>query len=124
MYVEGLVMSLRSGHLNLKHVKCVNGVKPMRFLMVIASALFITACSKGGQLNLEPGAIKNKSEGSPFVITAQGAESLIVQQGQTPATGISGWITIGENINPQPLSSVSGHTMVINSPEAFIDSSN
>ena len=81
-------------------------------------SLLISACSKGGELVLEPGARIVKSKGSPYVSVNQGGKALIVQQGQTPSTGVHGWVTI-QSVSARNLSSGSGHQMVLNKTSAY-----
>ena len=73
----------------------------------------IAACSKGGRLTLEPGARIVKSTASPFLTVNQGGKALVVQVGQTPATGVHGWVTI-QTVSSQRMTSPDGHSMVLN----------
>ncbi len=84
----------------------------LRMTALLGASLFLAACSKGGELVLEPGARVVKSKGSPFVSVNQGGKALIVQQGQTPSTGVHGWVTI-QAVSGGKLTSGS-HEMVLN----------
>ncbi|HMN69942.1 MAG TPA: hypothetical protein PKC28_15470 [Bdellovibrionales bacterium] len=85
---------------------------------LMAVSMLLAACSKGGQLTLEPGARIVKSQGSPYVQIDQGGNALIVEQGKTPTTGVHGYVTI-QAISAADLSSSAGHHMVINKPSAM-----
>lgn len=76
-------------------------------------ALALSACSKGGQLTLEPGAriVKNKSKS--MVIVNQGGKALVVEQGQTATTGINGWVGVQTQASPR-LTSPDGHSAILN----------
>ncbi len=54
---------------------------------------FSAACSKGGQLTLEPGARK-ANKGSPTVKVNQGGKALVWEQGKSHTTGVHGWISV------------------------------
>lgn len=73
--------------------------------------LTTAACSKGGNLVLEPGARTPKTKGSPWVAVNQGGKAYLVDTGPT-AQGVNGFISI------QPVSSRNlsggGNTAVIN----------
>lgn len=86
-------------------------------LSLLALSLLIGACSKGGQLTLEPNARIVKSKGSPFVTVNQGGKALVVQQGQTPTTGVHGWVTV-QTVSSRSMTSASGHNMVLNKSAA------
>lgn len=88
--------------------------KPLGLLAVL---LFTAACSKGGNLTLEPGARKIASKGSPFVQVNQGGKALVVEFGQTPTTGVHGWVAVN-SVSHKQLSSATGHTAVINKASA------
>jgi hypothetical protein len=90
----------------------------LRIGSLLAFALLFSACSKGGELVLEPGARIVKSKGSPYVSVNQGGKALIVQQGQTPSTGVHGWVTI-QSVSARNLSSGSGHQMILNKTAAY-----
>lgn len=82
--------------------------------------LVTSACSKGGNLTLEPGARKIASKGSPFVQVNQGGKALIYEQGLTPSTattGVHGWVSV-QAVSSTQLSSASGHKAVINKVSA------
>ncbi len=79
------------------------------FIMLMTTA----ACSKGGNLVLEPGARPIKSKGSPFVNVNQGGKALLVQEFQTVDTGVHGFVSI-QPMSSRSLSSGSGHTAIIN----------
>ncbi len=91
--------------------------RALNSLGLLGVLLFTAACSKGGNLTLEPGARKINSKGSPFVQVNQGGKALIVEQGQTATTGIHGWVTV-QSMSSRSLSSASGHTAVINKTAA------
>jgi len=55
--------------------------------------LTTAACSKGGNLVLEPGARTPKQKGSPFVQVNQGGKAYIQDTGGT-AQGINGYISV------------------------------
>ncbi len=61
--------------------------------------LSLSACSKGGDLVIEPGARPGKFKGASYVQVNQGGKALVVESGQTADTGVHGWVTI------QPVSS-------------------
>jgi hypothetical protein len=84
----------------------------------LGASLFLAACSKGGELVLEPGAKIVKSKGSPYVSVNQGGKALIVQQGQTATTGVHGWVTI-QSVSARNLTSGAGHQMVLNKTAAY-----
>ncbi len=86
-------------------------------LVLLALSMFLGACSKGGQLTLEPNARIVKSKGAPFATVNQGGKALIVQQGQTPTTGVHGWVTV-QTISSKTMTSTSGHGMVLNKSAA------
>jgi hypothetical protein len=86
-------------------------------LTLLALSMFLGACSKGGQLTLEPNARIVKSKGSPFVTVNQGGKALVVEQGQTAATGVHGWVTV-QTISSRTMTSTSGHGMVLNKSAA------
>ncbi len=88
-----------------------------KVLSLLALSMLIGACSKGGQLTLEPNARIVKSKGSPFVTVNQGGKALVVQQGQTPTTGVHGWVTI-QTVSSRSMTSSSGHNMVLNKAAA------
>jgi hypothetical protein len=80
---------------------------------LLGLSLLIGACSKGGQLTLEPNARIVKAKGAPFATVNQGGKALVVEQGQTPTTGVHGWVTI-QTISSRSMSSAAGHSMVLN----------
>jgi hypothetical protein len=79
---------------------------------LVGAVAFLTACSNGGTLNLEPGARKVVSKGSPFVQVNQGGKALIVEQGQTAATGVHGYVTV-QTITAKNLSGGVGQPQII-----------
>ena len=84
----------------------------MRFIhlklsLLSAVAFTLVACSKGGQLTLEPGAIKVKAKGSPYVSVVQGAKANL-----TSTDGITGWATV-QAVSSRDISNAT-HTMIIN----------
>lgn len=92
----------------------------MRFQVVLgfAAVLGLSACQKGGELTLEPGANKKISKGSPFLQVNQGAKAMVVEQGQTPTTGVHGWITISP-ITSRSVSAMNGTQMIMNKSTAL-----
>ncbi|MGE0528036.1 MAG: hypothetical protein AB7G93_03200 [Bdellovibrionales bacterium] len=82
--------------------------------LLVGALIGLSACSKGGQLTLEPGA-KKSSKGSPYVMVNQGGKALVVQQGQTPSTGVHGWISI-QSVSSDRMVSGQGHQMFMNKP--------
>lgn len=88
-----------------------NGIKRgvALFIMLMTTA----ACSKGGNLVLEPGARAPRSKGAPAVRVNYGGAASIVQQGQTTATGVHGWVGV-EVVTSSKISSASGHSATIN----------
>jgi len=87
-------------------------------LGLLALTMMIGACTKGGQLTLEPNARIVKSKGSPFVSVNQGGKALIVQQGQTPSTGVHGWVSV-QAISSRSMTDGGGHRMVLNKSSAY-----
>ena len=79
------------------------------FIMLFSTA----ACSKGGNLVLEPGARPIKSKGSPFLSVNQGGTAHLVEQGKTETTGVHGFVTI-QPIKTTKLSGAGGVTGVVN----------
>lgn len=88
-------------------------------LMLISALAFLSACSGGGTLSLEPGAKKVTSKGAPNVTVNQGGKALIVEQGQTATTGVHGYVTI-QAVTARNMASVQsgGATAVLNSSQA------
>ena len=70
-------------------------------ILLATASMALTACSNKGSLNLEPGAVKVASKSSPYVRLNVGGNAMVVEQGQTPTTGVHGWISL------QPVSSKS-----------------
>ena len=66
----------------------------LQCLVLTGVALLLTACSNGGNLNLEPGAKKGNNKNSAFVTVNQGGRALIVEQGQTATSGVHGYVTV------------------------------
>ena len=77
---------------------------------LLAVTLALSACSKGGQLTLEPGAVIVKSKGSPYVSVVQGARANLVGADSSA----NGYVTI------QSVSSATvtggGYSAVVNKP--------
>lgn len=86
-------------------------------LVLSILSLAVAACSKGGNLTLEPGARVEKSKGSSYVQVNQGGKSLIVEQGKTATTGVHGWVTVND-VSARSISSVNGTTAIINKSAA------
>ena len=86
-------------------------LRAMGFLVLV---LTLGACSKGGELVLEPGAKIVKSKGSPSLRINDGGKALVVQQGQTPSTGVHGWVSI-QAVSSKTLSG-GGHQALIHQP--------
>lgn len=82
-------------------------------LCLTAVALVLSACSNGGELNLEPGARKDKTQGSPFVQLNSGGKALIIEQGKTATTGVHGWVTV-QPISSTQMTSSSGTKLILN----------
>jgi hypothetical protein len=89
----------------------------LKLSSVAVGMLLLAACSKGGNLTLEPGARIVKTKGSPFVTVNQGGKALVVEQGKTATTGVHGWVSV-QAVSSRNLSSVDGNTMVINKAQA------
>lgn len=89
----------------------------LKLSSVAVGMLLLAACSKGGNLTLEPGARIVKAKGSPFVTVNQGGKALVVEQGKTATTGVHGWVSV-QAVSSRNLSSVDGNTMVINKAQA------
>jgi hypothetical protein len=89
----------------------------LRSLALVLAALSMAACKNGGQVTIAS-TNSSSTEGSPFVQVNQGGNTMIVQQGQTPTTGVHGWVTI-QAITSSNLSSSDGSTnMVMNRSQA------
>ncbi len=73
----------------------------------------LSGCSKGGEVTIEPGAIKDKFKGAPYVVINQGGRALIVEQGKTANTGVHGWIAI-QTMTAKNLRGPSGEMAVMN----------
>lgn len=86
--------------------------------LLLSGLVSLSACSKGGNLTLEPGARIVKTKGSPYVSVNQGGKALVVEQGKTPSTGVHGWVTV-QAVSSRNLSSTSGNTMVLNKAQAY-----
>ncbi len=84
----------------------------LQTLLIAGVALVLTACSNGGNLNLEPGAKKVNSKGAPFVTVNQGGQALIVEQGQTATSGVHGYVTV-QAVTASNLSGGAGQPQVI-----------
>ncbi len=82
-------------------------------ILLAAASMALTACSNKGSLNLEPGAIKVASKGSPYMRLNVGANAMVVEQGQTPTTGVHGWISL-QPVSSKSLASGSGAQLIIN----------
>jgi hypothetical protein len=92
--------------------------KTVRTLTWIGLILALTACSKGGKLSLEPGAIRDFiTKGSPMATVNQGG-AMVVQQGQTAKTGIHGYVTVQDVKAVTVKNTGSGHYMILNTPQA------
>jgi hypothetical protein len=90
----------------------------LKLSSVAAGLLLLAACSKGGNLTLEPGARIVKTKGSPYVTVNQGGKALVVEQGKTATTGVHGWVSV-QAVSSRSLSSVGGNTMVLNKAQAY-----
>ena len=85
-------------------------------IQIIATAtlfLSLVGCGNGGSLTLEPGARKVASKGSPFLRFNVGGKSLVVQAGQTPTTGVHGWVSI-QPVSSKVLSAPGGDQIYLN----------
>lgn len=65
-----------------------------RIGLIAILALSAAACSKGGNIVIEPGSRPSKLKGSPFVNVNQGGKALIIEQGKTATTGIHGFVNV------------------------------
>lgn len=65
-----------------------------RMGLIIILAVSAAACSKGGNIVIEPGSRPGKLKGSPFVNVNQGGKAMIVEDGKTPTTGVHGFVNI------------------------------
>lgn len=65
-----------------------------RMSLIAILALSAAACSKGGNIVIEPGSRPGKLKGSPFVNVNQGGHALIIEQGKTATTGVHGFVNI------------------------------
>lgn len=90
----------------------------LKLSSLAAGLLVLTACSKGGNLTLEPGARIVKTKGSPYVTVNQGGKALVVEQGKTATTGVHGWVSV-QAVSSRNLSSTGGNTMVLNKAQAY-----
>lgn len=84
-------------------------------ISLLVISLFLAACSKGGNLTLEPGARIVKSKGTPSLRINQGGKALVVEQGKTPANGVHGWVTVN-SVSGRNVTSVDGTNAVFNKP--------
>lgn len=82
---------------------------------LLAVSLFLMACSKGGELTLAPDARIVRNKGTPRVVINQGGKALVVQDGQTPSTGVHGWVTV-QTLSSHKLKDASGHRAVLAKP--------
>jgi hypothetical protein len=89
-----------------------------RSLALVIAAAALTACHNGGDLTLEPGARKVASQGSPFIQVNLGGKAMVVQQGQTPDTGVHGWIHVNA-VSSQNLTSPNSTSLILNRAQAF-----
>lgn len=85
--------------------------------VLFAISMLLTACSKGGELVLEPGA-RLRAKGSPYVSVNQGGRALLVTQGQTPDTAIHGWVSV-QAVSSGSLSAGDGHKVILNKSAAY-----
>lgn len=90
----------------------------LKLSSIAAGMLLLAACSKGGNLTLEPGARIVKTKGSPYVTVNQGGKALVVEQGKTATTGVHGWVSV-QAVSSRNLSSTGGNTMVLNKAQAY-----
>ena len=77
-----------------------------------ALALLLSACSNGGNLTLEPGAVVTKKKGSPFVQVNQGGKARIES-----ASGVTAWVAV-QAVASKNLSDGSGHKIIMNKTSA------
>jgi hypothetical protein len=89
----------------------------IRSMLLISSAIVLTACKNGGDVTLESGAHVVKSQGSPYVQVNEGGKSLIIENGKTVTTGVHGWVTV-QAITSTHLSSSSGTNLIMNRPQS------
>ena len=82
--------------------------------ILLALLVSTAACSKGGNLVLEPGARAPSNKGTPFVRVTQGGHAQIIQSGHASAsTGVHASITI-QPMSSHQLEGSTGHKAVIN----------
>jgi predicted small lipoprotein YifL len=86
-------------------------------LALTVALLSTAACSKGGNLVLEPGARAPRTKGSPFLNVNQGGSMHLVEQGKTETTGVHGYITV-QAVSARNLAGANGVTGVINKTTA------
>ncbi|MGE4131186.1 MAG: hypothetical protein AB7F86_06080 [Bdellovibrionales bacterium] len=80
-----------------------------KFAALAAILWASTACSKGGNLTLEPGAVKNKSKGAPYFQVNQGGKSRLEGAG-----GVHALMVTVQPVKSQSVSGVSGFSGVVN----------
>lgn len=82
-----------------------------KHISLAAMALLLSACTAGGNLTLEPGAVISKKKGAPGLEINQGGKALVVETGKTSTTGVHGWVTIQSMVSTQMTSA--GHRMTV-----------
>lgn len=83
-------------------------------LVLTALVAFVSACSNGGNLTLEPGAVITKKKGSPYVTVNQGGKALVVETGKTATTGVHGWVAVQSVASRSLADSSNGNTIIVN----------
>lgn len=89
----------------------------MRIGTIAILLLTTAACSKGGNLVLEPGGRnRNPQKGSPFVQVNQGGKALLVTNGQSETTAVHALNVTVQPVSAKNLNAVggSGHSAIIN----------
>lgn len=84
---------------------------------LIITLLSTAACSKGGNLVIEPGARAPRVKGTPFLSVNQGGTMHLVEQGKTETTGVHGYITV-QAVSARNLAGANGVKGVINKTTA------
>lgn len=68
--------------------------KALRYACATVAVYALSACSSGGEMSLVSTGKAKKLKGSPYVSLKQGSRAEVVQSGQTPTTGVHGWVSI------------------------------
>lgn len=78
-------------------------------LGLMAALAFLSACSNGGSLNLEPGARKISSKGSPAAHMTDGGKALV-----SDASGVHGWVSVQSVVSKTITDTSTNNTAVMN----------